>query len=371
MLRHRRFIAALTVVTLSIFPRITVHAEDQGQAVLVAPVEIKAVKAQLPIFGNLVPYRESNLSVKVPGYVEEMLVDIGDPVEKGRPLLTLDAVQAQLNVRQLQASLNEARIRLEEANRLAAEGEQLRKDHNISNSEFLTRMTERQAGRSQVEQIKAQLDLAQEALSRHTLTAPFSGVITAKLTEVGEAVGTETEVLTLTQLDPVYLQIQVPSRYYGSLTTDTQVLVDSGNEQEAALTTTIDRIVPQADPALRSFLVRLRLDNTEQRWLPGMNVRARFLIDNNQDQDALFLPKDALVRKPDGRVLVFKVVENGQANIARAVQVKPGILQDKGISVTSEQLNAGDRVVIYGNESLADGDTIIPKLTRSAKGKVR
>ncbi|WP_171022212.1 efflux RND transporter periplasmic adaptor subunit [Thalassotalea litorea] len=357
----------LIILTSLILTCTYIQAEEQGKKVLVAEVEEKSFQAQVPIFGNLVPFKESRLSVKVSGYVEKMHVDIGDQVKKGQPLLTLDSIVAQTNVRQIKALQNEANVRLNEANRLATEGEQLRKDHNISNSEYLTRIAEQQASGSQLKQIEAQLNLAEETLSRHTLKAPFNGIITAKLTEVGEAVGSDTQVFTLTQLDPIYVQIQVPSRYYATINKQTQVLVDSNNHSLAPMTTGIDRIVPQADQALRSFLVRLRLENASGQWLPGMNVRSRFLIDSNQGEHTLFLPKDALVRKPDGRILVYKIVKNGQSHAAQSVAVVTGVQQGQGISVNSPQLKAGDQIVIYGNESLRDGDTVIPQVRQSSK----
>ncbi|WP_394176548.1 efflux RND transporter periplasmic adaptor subunit [Thalassotalea litorea] len=342
------------------------YAAEQGRKVLVAEVEQRSFQSEVPIFGNLVPFKESRLSVKASGYVEKMHVDIGDQVVSGQPLLTLDAILAKTNVRQLKALLEEANVRRDEANRLATEGEKLRKDHNISNSEYLTRIAEQQASDSQLKQMQAQLNLAEEALSRHTLKAPFDGIITAKLTEVGEAVGSDTQVFTLTQLDPIYVQIQVPSRYYSLINQQTQVIVDSNNNDAAPVTTGVDRIVPQADQALRSFLVRLRLDNKSAKWLPGMNVRSRFLIDSNQGENTLFLPKDALVRKPDGRILVYKIEKGEQNHQAKSVAVIPGAQQGQGIAVSSNQLNVGDQVVIYGNESLRDGEIVIPELNKQS-----
>ncbi|QDP02402.1 efflux RND transporter periplasmic adaptor subunit [Thalassotalea sp. PS06] len=364
-----RYLSLTLAVTLATNLPLQAKAEDEARKVLVAKVEEKSFQAQIPIFGNLVPFKESQLSVKVSGYVEKMHVDIGDTVNKGQRLLTLDAVQAKTSLEQLKASLQEAKVRLDEANRLATEGEKLRKDHNISNSEYLTRITEQQAARSQVKQIEAQLNLANEELSRHTLKAPFAGVITAKLTEVGESVGNDTPVFILTKLDPIYVQIQVPIRHYGDINNQTQVLVDSSNNSQGAITTKVDRIVPQADAALRSFLVRLRLDNKDGRWLPGMNVRSRFLIEQNQGQASLFLPKDALVRKIDGSVKVFKIVNAGQGTQAKSVSVVTGAQQGQGIAVTSSSLKVGDQVVIYGNESLRDGDAVIPELTKTAMTK--
>ena len=110
-------------------------------------------------------------------------------------------------------------------------------------------------------------------------------------------------------------------------------------------------MVPVNDPSARTFLVRARLESPPA-MTPGMSVRATLFLQG--DEASLAVPRDALVRYPDGRVSVWLAEEGDDGLVAREQRIRIGDgLAD--LVTVKEGLSAGDRVVVRGNESLTDG----------------
>ncbi|NUB14782.1 efflux RND transporter periplasmic adaptor subunit, partial [Azospirillum brasilense] len=181
-------------------------------AVVAAPV-----RQTLHLPGTLVSPQSSALSAQVEGRVDALLVEAGDRVDAGQPLLRLDDTIARLELERLEHSLAEAEHLQRDALRLAREAEALAGVQSVSQSRFRTQLAQAAIEEAKVRQLRAAVAIQREQVARHGLTAPFAGVVTERRTERGEWVGSGGSVLQLTITDPRPLVVALPEVQHGGL----------------------------------------------------------------------------------------------------------------------------------------------------------
>ena len=327
--------------------------------VTVATVEMKQPVRELLINGTLAADQSARLSASVSGLVDRVGVDIGDTVGAGDVLLELDAElnqltlqQAQASYRQQAATMNDAKRRLTEANSLS---------RSIAASEIRSLQAEVETSTASLAATQAEVSRQKALLKRHTLSAPFAGVISAKLTEVGEWVTPGTPVLELVGSNTLHADFAVPQRYFSQISRETPLTIRlegaTANRPNSTAQTDIQAeiaaIVPVNDPSARTFVLRASLPS--KGLTPGMAVFGNLAIQSSSAEPVV--PRDALLRDVQGNVSVWVAVPEGDALIAsrRAIKVRPGQADPV---IVQEGLSQGDKVVIRGNEGLRDGDQI-------------
>lgn len=124
-----------------------------------------------------------------------MLVDAGSVVTQGQPLLKLDSALADHQLAQQRAAVNAADVLQAERLRLVTEAEQLTAQQLFPQTELALRRAALAEAQAMYQQAQASLQQQQEIVARHLLTAPFSGVIATRSTDVGEWVALGTPVL--------------------------------------------------------------------------------------------------------------------------------------------------------------------------------
>ncbi len=326
---------------------------DDRKPVSVATVSLSRSQDALLVNGTLVADRAARLSVSVSGLVSKLLVDIGDQVDAGAPLIEMDAElnrlelqRARANYQQQQAILGDARRRLEEANSLVAR-------RSIAASEVRSLESEVQVAKSSLAASQAEVARQQALLERHTLKAPFSGVISAKLTEVGEWLTPGSTVFELVGSDELHADFAVPQRYFPQISRDTGLEVWLDDEKNRPMAAEITAIVPVNDPTARTFTVRASID--EKGLTPGMAINGRLRMLSADARPTV--PRDALLQDSQGNVTVWLAEGDGDDLVARRKVVKVASGQSPQASVL-EGLSSDDRVVVRGNESLRDGDKL-------------
>ena len=192
----------------------------------------------------------------------------------------------------------------------------------------------------------------QEVVARHTLTAPFAGVIAQRYTDVGEWIALGNPVLQLVSLSPLLLDVQVPQEYFVALPTLRRIAVQSDLLPGEKLSANLLATVPVGDATARSFLARLAIQDNSVTLLPGTSARATLYFERD-DASALVVPPDALLRHPDGNFSVFTVRDDK----ARRHNVTLGRSNEQGVEILSG-LPVGQPVVIRGNETLRDGQPV-------------
>ncbi len=347
--RTRGALAALLLATLS--PAIAA----QVAPVELAPVERRAIVENLRLSGSLRAPYSARLSPDVEGRLVSLAVDAGERVRAGDTLFRLDDELSRLELAQAVAAEHEAVADLDDARRRAAEARRLVADKTFPESEARSREALVERSQATLERRRAERAYAAAKLARHELKAPFAGVIAARNADPGERVDTDTEVLVLVATDRLELDLAVPQGYFQRVDVGTplSVTLDAlpGREIDARVT----RVVPVSDPGTRTFVARAEIDNRENRLAPGMSVRATLRL--GTDREAEVVPRDALIRYPDGRTVVWVARVDGDRYIVSERRVETGLLFDGSVEIV-DGLVVGERVVIRGNEALREGQQV-------------
>lgn len=317
--------------------------------------ELGTVSDSLTLTGTVTSARVAALSPRVSGLVARVYVDAGSRVQAGDLLIELDDALARLELERVKAAQEEGRIRLEEARRLRDEAVRLVADRNIPRSQADTAEAEVRIAAATLVRLEAESRQQDELVVRHRLVAPFAGVVGRKLTEAGEWVATGTSVLELVALDQIRVDVQVPQEHYDELKQGARVEVRADALPQQVFAGKLATVVPVKDPASRTFLARIAVTDAGEQLTPGMSARVVFELDRSRG--ALTIPRDALIRQPDGSALLWVVVEEEGRNIAAPRPVVLGRSIGNAIEVRSG-LEADARVIVRGNEALREGRSV-------------
>lgn len=330
-------------------------AAQSPRPVQVAMPEVGPVVRIVELTGSFTARRASRLSPRLPGLVSEVTVDAGDSVERGDVLVRLDARMAELAVQEAEAQVEERAAALAEARRLVDESRRLREREFIPETELAARSSAAAMAAAALTRAESALATAAERVERHALVAPFGGVIAARLVEVGEWVETGTAVAELVDTRELWLDVQAPQRYWNDLEGDVTVAAIADAVPDATLEARVHRRVPVNDPSARTFLVRLIAANEGNAITPGMSARARFEM--VAEGEVVRVPRDALIRYPDGTTTVWVVDERSDRLQARELPVTIGEYVEDQVEIL-EGLERMQAVIVRGNEVLGNGDPV-------------
>lgn len=304
------------------------------------PVEVAAashrgVAASYTGTAALEPRAESQVVAKTSGVALAVLVEEGQQVRAGQPLVRLDPDRARLNVAQSEAVLRKLENTYQRAQKLvgqqmvsAADVDQLRYD---------------------VENARAQHRMATLELSYTTVVAPISGVIASRSIKSGNFVQINTPIFRIVDNSRLEATLNVPERELATLRAGQPVTLLADALPGKQFSGKVDRIAPVVDSGSGTFRVVSSFDGGAQSLQPGMFGRIR--IDYDQRADALVVPRLALL--DDGDPAVFRVREG---KVAR-VPVKLGYAEGAWVEIR-DGLVAGDQVVTAGKVALRDGTVV-------------
>ena len=209
---------------------------------------------------------------------------------------------------------------------------------------------------------EAQVALAEVNMDYTKVYAPISGRISRSFyTEGALVTANQTDPLaTITQLDPVYVDVQVSSeqalglqmalRDKGSLTVD--LTIPGSHQSLEGLKGTVEFSEVIVNESTGSVTIRARFPNPDNILLPGLYVRATIHL---SDTAALVVPQRATIRQPDGSLSVWVV--NGDNPELRSI----GVLQAfDGNWQVSNGLSAGEQIIVAGYHKLRPGAKVMP-----------
>jgi len=329
-----------------------------------APVLVTTVIAQksdsivrtLQLTGTVTARHQAQLSPRTAGLVNQLNVDAGSRVAKGDVLLELDPKLAQLALAVLQAELAQGKLELANADRLVQDILELTKIGAFPKSEAETRQAGSKVAASRVLQMEARVEEQRELIERHKVLAPFPGVISQRFAEVGEWVATGTPVLELVGTDDVWFDLQVPQEELVRIAGAKKATVTLDAWTQKPLTARIDVQVPVENPVSRTFLVRLKIDDDKQLAAPGMSGTAEIAY-QLVDGASVRIPRDAVVRYPDGTARVWVVEEKDGIPCAIPRTVTTAGALGEWTEVI-KGLTGGEQVVLRGNEGLKEGQAV-------------
>lgn len=327
----------------------------EGASVVVAPLQEQAIQRSLRLTGTVTAARAAQLSASVSGLVASIGVDAGSVVQQGEVLLELDPELAQLQAESAAAQVEQARNALADARRRLEEARSLAPQRSIAESVVRDLAAEVSIDEAALRQAMADSAYSEGVLARHQLKAPFDGVVSAKFTELGEWVTPGQAVLELVGVDDVRLDFPVSEDYLADIRPAAAVNFSLNAYPGQVYRGSVATVVPVTDPGVRTFLLRVVPESRDQRLVPGMSVSASLQLDTGRR--GLAVPRDAILRYPDGRVVVWTVETGAEGPVVRENPVTTGIAFESLVEI-SEGLGAGARVVVEGNEALQDGQRV-------------
>ncbi|MBL1143216.1 MAG: efflux RND transporter periplasmic adaptor subunit [Proteobacteria bacterium] len=348
---HILFIVILTMCG-------NLFAADKFTPVSVVSVKKGIINEEVPLTGSVTSIRTSQISPKEEGYIESLLVDEGDVVKKGDPVLNLDSQLADVEIARVRAQLEEAKARQKELERQRDESKELVKKKHIASTNYEAKAAEVEINSAVIKRLETELKRQQIIAGRHILYAPFDGVITEKMVEVGQWVETNTALFELTELSPLRIKVPVPQFYFSRINVGTAVKIKYDAISKVEFSAQVTTKVPVSSQNTRTFPVMIKIDNNDQLIAPGMSARVIFQLTEQQAAQSIILPRDAIVQKPDGSKEVWLI--DKQQGIAKAspVPVKTGKAYLNNIEIIPGKIQSGDRIVIKGNELLQAGQTV-------------
>lgn len=334
----------------------TAHAASPRlPLVVVSEAKTADVIKQVPLTGTITSAKRARLSTEVSGLVETLEVEVGDYVEAGDVLLQLDdeieghrLTAAIAATQQAEAELADARRRYEDAKRLI-------KQNTISKNEIQLREAEVRIKEAAVQRQTAEMKRQRATVQRYCLTAPFSGVISERLCEIGEWIDPGKPVLTLVAIDELRVDFRVPQEFFTAIDEKTEVTVNLDALADKTFAGQIETVVPVSDPSARTFLIHVVMPDADTKMTPGMSVHGTLRL--SAGKRGVVVSRDALFRYPDGRVTVWTVSKNKDQAVVSEKPVRLGNSFDGQVSIL-EGIDAGDVVVVRGNESLQDGQRV-------------
>lgn len=341
---------------------VSVHAGDEAASpVTLAEVLEQPLREHVELSGTSIPWRRVLLSPREEGLATRILVDEGSWVELGDPILELDARLAEIAIESATARAREAEVRHQEAIRVRDELLRLKQGRHASETSIASAKAEVDMTAAALARERAELARTRELRDRHTVAAPFAGVVVGKRVEVGQWVQRDDAVVDLVAMDTLRVRAPLPQRYFPRVAegATARVLFDAlpGQEIEGK----VFARVALGNESSRSFPLLIDIPNGDHLLAPGMSARIRVELDG-ADVQALTVPRDAVVARSDGSRRVWRVREEAGELKAFPVSVEVGRAQGDRLELLGGDLAIGDRIVLLGNETLRPGQAVRSKV---------
>ena len=315
--------------------------------VALEPIGSGAAQPMVQLVGTVRYVRTSRVAGETAGIVDRVYFTEGGRVAVDSPLLQLNTDLMQASIAATRAAHDQTLIELERARRDLRRIEVLFREESVAEVVYDENHYRVLGLEKQAEGIKATLDGQLLEQAKATVHAPFNGLIVEKNVEAGEWVPAGGQVALIADDSEVEVVVNVPENLLAYLKKGQVVSLQSGPHR---FTGRFSHFIPQGDVATRTFAVKLRLTNTAG-LIEGMEARA--LLPSGEKVEGLLVSRDAILRQ-DGNDILFIAVD-GQAKL---VPVEILGYQGMQFAIAGPGLEAGQQVVVKGNERIRDGQAI-------------
>lgn len=304
---------------------------DEAIAVRVAPV-VRASLANMYVTSATVRSdRRASITARTRGVVRRLLVEAGDEVVGDQPVAELENDEQRIE-------LERARTTFEQKERVLDRARGLHESHMLSDEDF-------EQTRREAEDAQQAVALADLLLSRTVIRSPFAGAILKRHLDVGATVSDGTPVYDVADLEPLYVDVNVPERHVARLGVGQRVRLRA-DATGIVVTGSIERIAPEVDTATGTVAVAVAIaGSTPLR--PGAFVNVDIVTDTHDD--ALVVPRAALVA--EGRRWHLFRLGADRASVAR-LEVRLGYEEGDRVEVAGVE---GDGELVVGNDIVVSG----------------
>ncbi|MFK7960407.1 MAG: efflux RND transporter periplasmic adaptor subunit [Phycisphaerales bacterium] len=355
-----------------------VHAQDgpPPTAVRTRMASLETVQDQLPVTGEIRAVARATVASDAEGRVIEVLVTEGDRVVAGDPIARVDdtrprlqrdrllasraAAEATLEVRA--AELARARLDLERLVELAANRAGRPRELDDARTDVAIAVAREAEARGDIAVIAADVAIAEDALAKSIVRAPFEGTVVERRTDVGRWMERGGDVVELIGHRRFEIWLEVPQRFKAALLGPDATIGARVEAVGLGWTDVRPVVVPIVDPTSRSFRVKLTVDDEEGLLVDGMSAVGS--VPAGRSAEHLLIPRDALMQNAAG-AFVFSAMGGDDGAPATAIPVPVRVLFGVGdrVAVDAAGLFPGAAVVVEGNERLFPMMPVIPTPT--------
>ena len=335
-------------------------ADARTAAPLVETVLVQGAPAAARSFTGVVGARvQSDLGFRVPGKVVQRLVDVGQAVHRGQPLMRIDPIDLGLQARAQAEAVTAARARARQAADDEARYRDLVAEGAVSASAYEQLKAAADSARAQLSAAEAQYDVARNAAGYALLVADADGVVVDTLAEPGQVVAAGQPVVRLAHAGPREAVVQLPETMRPRLGSQAQATLYGG---QAAGVARLRQLADAADRLTRTYEAKYVLDGPLADAPLGATVTLR--LDGDGKTDAL---KAGALQAGALQVPAAAVLDAGKGSGVWTVAGDPAKVTWRKVDVlalgddmarVTGQLKPGERVVALGTHLLHEGDAV-------------
>lgn len=300
--------------------------------VIVEPIQFERVTTRLEAVGTSRALRSADLYPVTSGEVVSVTFEPGQYVESGETLVEMDSREERLAVEL-------ARVRL-------ADAESLLDRYQRSQDSGAVTQTVLDQARTAVETARIELEQARVLLDYRTIEAPFSGYVGVTEVDPGDRIGPSNLVTTLDDRSAILVSFDVPENFVNDLGVTDEVEIQSWSTRGSAATGEVVDISSRIDPQTRTFVVRARVDNDDDRFRPGMSFR---VVADIEGELYPVVAETGVQWGADG-AFIWSVRDD------RAEQIPVQVIQRRqGRVLVDGEIDSGAIVVVEGIQRMRDG----------------
>ena len=291
-------------------------------AVSSANARMQAWSDDAEAVGTFVAVNGADVTTESGGVVRSIEFDAGQPVRAGAVLVRLNSANEEATLRSLEASAKLAKVQADRWRKLGA-------DKLVSLDDVQSKVTAAATA-------QAQVDAQRALIEQKTIRAPFSGVLGIRKVNLGQFVSPGDAIVSLQQLDPIYLDFSLPEQRIGQLVEGSMVRATVDAMPGAVFDGKVTAIEPLVDPNTRNFKAQATLRNPDGALRPGSFAKVGF--DLGSQRDVVVIPQTAVSFNPYGNA-VFVISK---------VKRKDGETDMQGKPLTGDKLIVTQRFVKTG-----------------------
>jgi len=329
--------------------------EAAAPVVIALPPKAGATTDMFALPGNVTAYTDSPIYARTSGYLTKWYYDIGAHIKKGALLAEIATPELDQQLAQAQADLGTAQANAKNAHAQAQRYQGLVQSNAVSQQDTETFTNQATATASAVQSAQANVERLKELQGFEKIYAPFDGVVTARSIDIGQLIdtGAAKELFHMQALNTLRVYTNVPQLYTTNMKRGSKFDITfpeyPGRNFQGTLVRTADAI----DPASRTLLVELDVNNRKGELLPGSLAQVHFKAPAMQ---TFIVPASAIIFRRDGT----QVSTVGSDNVAHLIPVTIGEDDGATIQVVSG-LKEGDQVIQDPPDSLIEGEKVLPQ----------
>lgn len=300
----------------------TATAPAKALPVQILVAEPQALSADIEVPGSLMANESTEIHPEVSGRMVELHINEGGRVAQG-------ALLARLYDGDLQAQMRKLEVQLKIAEQTEKRQAELLKIQGISQQEYDLSLL-------QVLNLKADMDIIKEDIRKTEIRAPFAGKLGLKNVSPGAYITPATILTTLSQVDKLKIQFNVPERYGAQMKNGLKVYFSVDGSQKQFLATVIASEI-SVNEDTRSLAIRAIVNQSDPMLIPGVFGKVKIVL--GQNEKALMVPSSAII--PLGRKKQLYLFEGGKA---MAKEVTTGVRDSTNIQILTG-IKPGDTVI--------------------------